>query len=78
MSAPPRSAPPAPGTRYGGMIGSGEYTAQGMVSILDFVDGEGNLNAVSFRFLNSLFNCVHRLESEVATLQQRLTNAGIP
>ena len=64
--------------RYGGMIGSGEYTAQGMISTLDFVDAEGNLNALSFRFLNSLFNCIHKLESEVATLQQRLANAGIP
>lgn len=68
-----------PTQRYGGMIGSGEYTAQGMITPRDpFVDTDGTLTAANFRFLNSLFNCVHRLESEVATLQQRLANAGIP
>lgn len=70
---------PVPGTRYGGMIGSGEYTAQGMITPSDFVDPlSGNLNPVSFRFLNSMFNCIRKLESEMATIQQRLANAGIP
>lgn len=66
--------------RYGGQIGGGsEYTAQGMITASDFVDPlSGNLNPVSFRFLNSLFNCLRKLEAEVATLQQRLANAGIP
>ena len=69
----------SPSPRMGGQIGQGEYTAQGMITSIDFVDPlTGNLAPVSFRFLNSLFNCVHRLESEVATLQQRLANAGIP
>ena len=67
-----------PTQRYGGVIGSGEYTAQGMITAMDFVDPEGNLAPTSFRFLNSMFSCIHRLESEVATLQQRLANAGIP
>lgn len=72
-------ASPAPAPRYGGTIGQGEYTAQGMITAIGFVDPlSGDLAPVSFRFLNSLFNCVHRLESEVATLQQRLANAGIP
>lgn len=69
----------SPSPRYGGTIGAGEYTAQGMITPGDFVDPpSGDLTAVSFRFLNSLFNCIRKLESEVATLQQRLANAGIP
>lgn len=59
-------------------LGQGRYSTQGMISQLDFVDGNGNLTAVSFRFLNSLFESVQRLQAEVQTLQQRLTNAGIP
>lgn len=70
---------PLPSPRYGGMIGSGEYTAQGMITPREFVDPlSGDLTAVSFRFLNSMFNCIRHLESEMATLQQRLANAGIP
>lgn len=73
------SRPPAtPGPRMGGMIGAGEYTAQGMIPQAGFVDATGDLAPVSFRFLNSMFNCIRHLEGEVATLQQRLANAGIP
>ena len=69
----------SPSPRIGGTIGAGEYTAQGMIPPSNFVDPlSGDLAPVSFRFLNSLFNCVRKLESEVATLQQRLANAGIP
>lgn len=75
-SNPPLSAPPL---RYGGIIGSGEYNAQGMISPANaFVEPDGAPTAVSFRFLHSMFNCIQHLESEVATLQQRLANAGIP
>ena len=63
----------------GGTIGGGEYTAQGMITAIDFVDPlTGDLTPVNFRFLNSLFNCIKKLEGEVTVLQQRLTNAGIP
>ena len=69
----------SPVRRMGGMIGSGEYTAQGMISPSNFVDPlSGDLVPISFRFLNSMFNCIRHLESEMATIQQRLANAGIP
>ena len=72
-------ASPAPGPRSGGTIGQGEYTSQGMITPADFVDPlSGNLTPVSFRFLNSMFNCIRKAEAEIATLQQRLANAGIP
>ena len=66
-------------TRYGGSIGGGEYTGQGMIAPLNpFVDGTGVLTPVNFRFLHSLFLCVQNLEQEVDTLKQRLATAGIP
>lgn len=68
-----------PAPRYGGVIGSGEYTAQGMISPANpFVETDGTPTSVSFRFLHSMFNCIQHLEQEVVTLQQRLLNAGIP
>lgn len=69
---------PLPRPRIGGMIGGGEYTAQGMIAAIDFVDAAGDLTPVSFRFLNSLFRNIQQLQQDVATLQQRLANAGIP
>lgn len=69
----------SPVRRMGGMIGSGEYTAQGMIPAANFVEPiSGDLVPVSFRFLNSMFNCIRHLESEMATIQKRLANAGIP
>lgn len=69
----------SPTPRYGGTIGAGEYTSQGMITPGGFVDSlSGDLTPVSFRFLNSMFNCIRRAEAEIATLQQRLANAGIP
>jgi hypothetical protein len=65
--------------RIGGMVGSGRYASQGMLAPMnDFVDATGQLSPVSFRFLHSLFTGIQQLEQEVATLQQRLANAGIP
>ena len=70
----------SPVRRMGGTIGAyGEYTDQGMITPSDFVDPlSGDLTPISFRFLNSMFNCIRRLEAEVVVLQQRLANAGIP
>lgn len=67
-----------PAPRYGGMIGSGEYTSQGMVGPGNFVGPGGELTDVAYRFLHSLFANISQLQQDVATIQQRLTNAGIP
>jgi hypothetical protein len=42
---------------------------QGMISSIGFVQPNGDLQATSFRFLNSLFAAVKQLEGQVATLQ---------
>lgn len=69
----------SPSPRLGGAIGSGQYAAQGMIAPSNpFVEADGTLNAVSFRFLHSLFAEIQALQNQVATLQQRLLNAGIP
>lgn len=72
MSAPPpRSAPPSRTVQQVSMT-QGPYASQGMIAPNNpFVDTDGNLTAVSFRFLHGLFQ-------QINDLQQRLTNAGIP
>lgn len=64
---------------YGGTIGApGQYAAQGMIGPNEFVAPlSGDLTAISFRFLNSLFTSIKQLETQVAALQQRLTAAGL-
>lgn len=65
--------------RYGGTIGSGQYAAQGMIAPSNpFVEADGTLTGVSFRFLHGLFAEIQTLQNQVVTLQQRLLNAGIP
>lgn len=56
-----------------------DVTTQGMISpVNQFVDpATGMLLPVSFRFLYGLFSAINNLNAQVATLQQRLTNAGI-
>lgn len=52
---------------------------QGMIAPGDdFVEGDGALTPVSFRFLWGVYQSIAKLQAEVATLQQRLANAGIP
>lgn len=53
-------------------------TTQGMIGPQEFVQPSGDLTAVSFRFLAGLLTMVQQLQADVATLQQRLTTAGIP
>lgn len=71
MSGQPRSAPPSRTVQPVAMT-QGPYASQGMIAPNNpFVDTDGNLTAVSFRFLHGLFQ-------QINDLQQRLTNAGIP
>lgn len=55
----------------------GELTSQGMLApINDFVDSAGNLTAVSFRFLYSLWADIQALKASTSVLQlQALVNA---
>ena len=70
--------PPARGAQPAVSLSEGRISTQGMIGPQQFVYGDGDLTAVSFRFLNSMFNSVQQLQADVATLQQRLTAAGIP
>lgn len=54
------------------------YASQGMVGPAGFVGPEGELTDVAYRFLHSLFLSISQLQQDVATIQQRLANAGIP
>lgn len=48
------------------MVGSGRYASQGMIAPNNpFVDGDGNLTAVSFRFLHGLFQQLSDLQNAV-------------
>lgn len=60
-------------------VPSANVTTQGMISPGDmFTDpATGMLTPVSFRFLFGLFNNITQLQTQIATLQQRLTNAGL-
>jgi len=77
-SPPPRTASPAP-TLEPVPLTSGRLSTQGMIApISQFVDSEGVLKPVSFRFLFDVFNQINQLQMDVQTLQQRLQAAGIP
>ena len=62
------------------------YVSQGMISpATAFVNGDGVLLPVSFRFLFGVFQAIELLNNqlgsanaEITTLQQRLGAAGIP
>lgn len=43
-----------------------------------FVDPTGQLTGLSFRFLFEVWTAVNNLQTAVNTINQRLTNAGIP
>jgi len=43
-----------------------------MISPSQFVEQSGDLTAVSFRFLSSLFNKINDLQAQVNTLKTRL------
>lgn len=52
---------------------------QGMVSPSDgFVEPDGTLTPIAFRFTWGVYQAIMQLKADVATIQQRLTNAGIP
>ena len=51
------------------MASQARVSAQGMISPQQFVQPSGDLTAVSFRFLNSLFRSIQQLEGQVTTLQ---------
>jgi hypothetical protein len=72
MASPPPTVPRVP-------FASGRTSTQGMIAPMNpFVDSQGVLSGVSFRFLFDLFNQINQLKAEVQTLQQRLQAAGIP
>jgi hypothetical protein len=79
MSAPPpRTASPAP-TVPPVPMPTGRVSTQGMIAAANpFVDSQGVLSGVSFRFLFGVFNQINQLQMEVETLQQRLEAANIP
>ena len=78
MSGQPRSVPPRRTVQPVAMA-EGRYASQGMIAPSNpFVEGEGTLTGVSFRFLHGLFQQINDLQNAVTTLQQRLANAGIP
>jgi hypothetical protein len=57
----------------------GRDSTQGMIAPMNqFVDSQGVLSGVSFRFLHGLFSQINQLQTEVQTLQQRLQAARIP
>ena len=57
----------------------GRYASQGMIAPSNpFVDADGTLTGVSFRFLHGLFQQINDLQNQVGALQQRIQNAGIP
>lgn len=70
MPVTPRaSTSPIPATTIGtGMIAPSN----------PFVDPGGSLTGLSFRFLFEVWTAVNNLQSAVNTINQRLTNAGIP
>lgn len=74
------SNPPLSRTVQRVAIGAGRYASQGMISPTNppFVDSEGVLTNVSFRFLHGLFQQINDLQTTIDALQQRLTTAGIP
>jgi len=77
-SPPPRTAPPAPSVQPVALT-SGRVSTQGMIAPINpFVDSQGVLSGVSFRFLHGLFTQINQLQTDVQTLQQRLQAAGIP
>lgn len=78
MSAPPpRSVPPRRTVQPVAMP-LGQYASQGMIAPSNpFVNGDGTLSSVSFRFLHGLFQQLNDLQNQVGALQQRLTNAGL-
>ena len=43
-----------------------------------FVDTTGQLTGLSFRFLFEVWTAVNSLQSQINTINQRLTAAGIP
>jgi hypothetical protein len=45
------------------------WASQGMIGPQQFVQPSGDLTAVSFRFLNSLYRAIQQLEGQVTTLQ---------
>jgi hypothetical protein len=44
-------------------------TIQGMIAATGFVQPNGDLQAISFRFLHGMFQAIQQLEGQVATLQ---------
>jgi hypothetical protein len=55
------------------------YVPQGMIAPMSpFLDEDGNLTALSFRFLFGLFSHLNYVHDEVETIKQRLAAAGIP
>lgn len=51
----------------------GRYASQGMITPMQFVQPNGDLTAVSFRFLHSMFAAIQQLEGAVTTLQTTVT-----
>ena len=77
MSGQPRSVPPRRTVQPVAMA-EGPYASQGMIAPNNpFVDGGGNLTAVSFRFLHGLFQQINDLQNQVTSVQQRLTAGGL-
>jgi hypothetical protein len=60
---------PARPVGEGVSMAAGRYASQGMIGPAQFVQPNGDLTAVSFRFLNSLFRSIQDLQGQVTTLQ---------
>lgn len=72
------SNPPLSRTVQPVAMAEGRYASQGMIAPTNpFVEVDGTLTAVSFRFLHGLFAQINDLQNAVTALQQRLTNAGL-
>ena len=77
MSGQPRSVPPRRTVQPVAMP-LGQYASQGMIAPNNsFVDNDGMLTAVSFRFLHGLFQQINDLQNQVNGLQQRLAAGGL-
>lgn len=54
------------------------FDAQGMIASSNFTDTDGDLMPVSFRFLNSVFDCIRYLEADITQMETGQAVAALP